>query len=44
MQYTIAIVLLIAPESQLILMSKPLSTRARSAISEAIRICFTGES
>jgi hypothetical protein len=33
-----------APEFQLILMSKPLSMRARSAIREAIRIRFTGES
>ena len=44
MLYTIAVILLIAPEFQLILMSKPLSTRARSAIREAIRIRFTGES
>jgi hypothetical protein len=44
MLYTIAVILLIAPEFQLILMSKPLSMRARSAIREAIRIRFTGES
>jgi hypothetical protein len=45
MQYTIAVILLIALESfQLILMSKPLSTCARSTIREAIRIRFTGES
>ena len=42
--YTIAVILLIAPEFQLIRISKPLSTRARSAIREAIRIRFTGES
>ena len=44
MQYTIAVILLIALEFQLILMSKSLSTRPRSAIGEAIRIRFTGES
>ena len=44
MQYTIAVVLLIAVEFQLILMSKALSMRARSAIRDAIRIRFTGES
>jgi len=44
MLYTIAVIPLIAAEFQLILMSKPLSTRARSAIGEAIRIRFTGES
>jgi hypothetical protein len=43
MLYTIAVILLIAPEFQLILMSTPLSTRW-SAIREAIRIRFTGES
>ena len=44
MQYTIAVILLIALEFQLILMSKSLSTRARSKIGAAIRIRFTGES
>ena len=44
MQYTIAVVLLIALEFQLILMSKSLSTRARSAITETIRVRFTAES
>jgi len=44
MLYTIAVILLIAPEFQLILMSKSLSTRAQSAIGEAIRIRFNGES
>jgi hypothetical protein len=43
MQYTIAVILRIAPEFQLILMSKSLSTRAGSAIGKAIRIRFTGE-
>jgi hypothetical protein len=44
MQYTIAVILLIASEFQLILMSKPLSMGARSAIREAMRIRFTGKS
>jgi hypothetical protein len=44
MLYTIVVILPIAAEFQLILMSKPLSTRARSAIGEAIRIRFAGES
>ena len=44
MLYTIAVILLIGPEFHLIRISKPLSTRARSAIREAIRIRFTGES